>query len=73
MLYFVGIFGHRLTPAGFIVDHRVLVDVLVTGQLIGFVGALIGGREARLRKEEISKLARAPAAPPPRGGPVGCG
>jgi hypothetical protein len=43
---------------GFIVDHRVLVDVLVTGQLIGFVGALIGGREARLRKEEISKLAR---------------
>jgi len=42
---------------GLEIDHRILVDLIVTGQAIGFIGALIGGVSARQRKEEVEKLA----------------
>jgi len=46
-----------VTFGGFKVDHRVLVDVIVTGQFVGFLGALIGGYSARQRKREVEELA----------------
>jgi len=44
--------------AGFEIDHRVLVEGVVGGQLIGFIGALVGGRAAKKRKDEVEKLAK---------------
>lgn len=42
---------------GFEIDHRVLVEGVVGGQFIGFIGALVGGRAAKKRKDEVEKLA----------------
>lgn len=39
--------------AGFEIDHRVLVEGVVGGQFIGFIGALVGGRAARKRQTEV--------------------
>ena len=38
------------------VDHRVIVEWVVAGQTIGFVGALVGGWYAADRKKEVEKL-----------------
>ena len=39
-------------------DHRALVDTIVTGQAIGFIGALIGGVAANRRKAKLEELAQ---------------
>mmetsp|Transcript_32659 Transcript_32659/g.45545 ORF Transcript_32659/g.45545 Transcript_32659/m.45545 type:complete len:354 (+) Transcript_32659:121-1182(+) len=44
--------------AGFEIDHRVLVEGVVGGQFVGFIGALVGGRAAKKRKDEVEKLAK---------------
>ena len=38
------------------VDHRVIVEWVVIGQTIGFVGSLIGGWYAADRKKEVERL-----------------
>uniref|UniRef100_A0A7S4DSQ0 Uncharacterized protein n=1 Tax=Lotharella globosa TaxID=91324 RepID=A0A7S4DSQ0_9EUKA len=48
----------KVDVAGFEIDHRVLVEGVVGGQFIGFVGALVGGRAAKQRKDEVEKLAQ---------------
>ncbi|GHP07913.1 hypothetical protein PPROV_000665500 [Pycnococcus provasolii] len=42
---------------GFEVDHKTIVYLVVLGQFIGFVGALVSGISAKNRKEEIERLA----------------
>lgn len=41
---------------GLKVDHRVIVEWVVAGQSIGFVGSLIGGWYAADRKKEVERL-----------------
>ena len=41
---------------GLKVDHRVIVEWVVAGQTIGFVGALVGGFYAADRKKEVEAL-----------------
>ena len=41
---------------GMTVDHRVLVDSIVLGQLIGFIGATVSGVDAFKRKQDIESL-----------------
>lgn len=38
------------------VDHRVIVELVVAGQTVGFVGALVAGLAAKERKEEAERL-----------------
>ena len=38
------------------VDHKVIVELVVLGQTIGFVGAMVGGFSARSRKREVEEL-----------------
>jgi len=42
---------------GFEVDHKTIVYLVVLGQFIGFVGALVSGISAKNRKAEIERLA----------------
>jgi len=42
--------------AGLEVDHKYLVSALVLGQAIGFVGALVGGNEARKKGAQVAAL-----------------
>jgi len=44
--------------AGYEIDHRVIVEGVVAGQFVGFIGALVGGRAARKRQAEVEKLAK---------------
>ncbi len=41
---------------GLKVDHRVIVEWVVAGQTIGFVGSAVAGYSARKRKEEVEVL-----------------
>jgi len=41
---------------GLKVDHRVIVEWVVAGQTIGFIGSVMGGLNARARKEEVESL-----------------
>jgi len=43
---------------GIPVSHKTLIYLLVFGQAIGFVGALVGGNEARKRADELERLNR---------------
>eukprot|EP00471_Norrisiella_sphaerica_P009023 CAMPEP_0184504082 /NCGR_PEP_ID=MMETSP0113_2-20130426/52142_1 /TAXON_ID=91329 /ORGANISM="Norrisiella sphaerica, Strain BC52" /LENGTH=342 /DNA_ID=CAMNT_0026893697 /DNA_START=10 /DNA_END=1038 /DNA_ORIENTATION=- len=47
----------KVDVGGFEIDHRLLVEGVVGGQFIGFIGALVGGRAAKKRKDEVEKLA----------------
>ena len=38
------------------VDHKVIVELVVLGQTIGFVGAVVGGISARARKRQVENL-----------------
>lgn len=42
--------------AGVSVDHKDLIGALVIGQTVGFVGSIIGGYEARTRRQEVERL-----------------
>ncbi|KAK3283173.1 hypothetical protein CYMTET_9121 [Cymbomonas tetramitiformis] len=46
----------EVTFLGTTADHKVLIETIVLGQLIGFIGALGGGWKARSRKEEVEAL-----------------
>lgn len=41
---------------GSAVDHKVIVEWVVLGQTVGFIGSLVGGWSAKERKEEVEKL-----------------
>jgi hypothetical protein len=41
---------------GLKVDHRVIVEWVVAGQTVGFVGSLVAGLNARDRKKEVESL-----------------
>ena len=41
---------------GLKVDHRVIVEWVVAGQTVGFLGSLIGGQAARAGQEEVKRL-----------------
>ena len=43
-------------PQGRKVDHKVIVELVVLGQTIGFIGALVGGFSARDRKRQVEDL-----------------
>mmetsp|Transcript_9441 Transcript_9441/g.34653 ORF Transcript_9441/g.34653 Transcript_9441/m.34653 type:complete len:337 (-) Transcript_9441:24-1034(-) len=42
--------------AGGVWDHKTIVFALIFGQWVGFIGALVGGNSARVRKEEVEQL-----------------
>lgn len=41
---------------GMTVDHKIIIELIVLGQLIGFIGASVTGIEARKRKAEVEFL-----------------
>jgi len=47
-----------VTFLGYKVDHKELVELVVFGQTVGFVGSVIGGLQARERKKEVEALNR---------------
>ena len=46
----------NVTFAGVTVDHKYLITALVLGQSVGFIGSMVGGNEARVRREETERL-----------------
>jgi len=48
----------KVDVAGIEIDHRFIVESVVAGQFVGFIGALVGGRAAKQRKDEVEKLAQ---------------
>lgn len=41
---------------GMTVDHKIIIELIVLGQFVGFIGASVSGIEARKRKAEIEFL-----------------
>uniref|UniRef100_A0A7S0RSJ9 Protein FLUORESCENT IN BLUE LIGHT, chloroplastic n=2 Tax=Pyramimonas obovata TaxID=1411642 RepID=A0A7S0RSJ9_9CHLO len=41
---------------GMTVDHKIIIELIVLGQFVGFIGATVSGIEARKRKAEVEFL-----------------